>query len=442
MKFFWINLQEKIFLLILFSLPFIIPVWTISRTSLSHTNWQKIEFFNDEGIKFSSRKNYEKSIEYFSNALKLAPENKTIKKNLAGSYLQLAIDLKSRGEQDKAVTVLEHAVDLNASVEQVHVLLAKLYYEKGSLIDAEKETRIALLLKPKDPYLLKFLGHLNYLMEDYDDAIEIFQTFSEQCDLPFKELELDKIKEETKVFSEYKQLSCHPFVIHYPDESFRERAQWIAKALSKVYLRLGSWWGFYPESEIPVYLYPEKKFYKITKSRMDVVGLYDGKIRLLVNHSSRIRLEQTAIHEYTHHAFSCVTHGNTPFWCNEGLAQFVAGQWDDLRAKMFDSAVDKGQILDFAQMEKADSNYYDRYDRCLAYIQSYIAIDFLVEKYGYGIINELIEGLKENKTAVQVIEDITLLSSGEFQYEVQDYYVKKRKQDYSEFAALKKSLSD
>ena len=308
MKFFLINLQEKIFLLILFSLPFIIPVWTISRSSVSHTNWQKIEFFNDEAIKFSSQKNYEKSIEYFSNALKLAPDNKTIKQNLAGTYLQLAIDLKSKGEQDKAIALLENAVNLNASVEQVHVLLAKLYYEKGNLIDAEKETRIALLLKPKDPYLLKFLGHLNYLMEDYDDAMEIFQTFNEQVDLPFKDLEMDKIKQETKVFSQYKKMSCHPFVIHYPDDTFRQRAEWISKALSKVYLRLGSWWGFYPESEIAVYLYPEKSFYEVTKSRMDVVGIYDGKIRLLVDHTSRLRLEQTAVHEYTHHAFFMFLH--------------------------------------------------------------------------------------------------------------------------------------
>lgn len=440
MKRIWRNLQEKLIVLLLFSLPFIIPLWTISKTTTRGT-WQKIQFLNDEGIRYCSQNEYEKSIEYFTGALKFDPDNKTIRENLANTYVKLAVELKSKGDRDKAITVLEHAVDLNVTLDSVHILLAKLYYEKGDLLDAKRETRIALLLKPNDPYLLKFSAYLNYLMEEYSDALADYNTIDQQYGIPFKDVECDDIKKEQELFASYKRMNCHPFIIFYPDDSYEQRAQWIAQALAKVYLRLASWWNYSPQNEIPVYLYSEKKFFEVTKSRADVVGIYDGKIRLLVDHSERIRLEKTAVHEYTHHAFSCLTHSNTPFWCNEGLAQFVAAQWDEMRAKMFDVAVQNNSVIGYGDIESINDGFFDTHNRAQAYVQSYVTVEYLINTYGESFICELINELKKGNTAQGAIEELTLMTYDDLEQEVKRFYTDKRIADYNAYATTIQAAS-
>ncbi len=433
---FRLRINPRLYTIALFALPFIIPLWTVSRSGTSRTNLQKIHILNEEAIRFSSKKEYSKSIDHLTNALRLAPNNKTIKKNLAAVYTELAIDLKSKGDKDSAVAVLEQAEQLNTNIEAIHSLLAQLYYEKGDLLFAEKEARIALLLKPHDPYLLKFLSYVNYLLEDYDDAMKSHDDLNNKFSQSGEFYDVDQMQQEQEISARYEKMICHPFTIYYPDKSYYDRAKWVAEALAKVYLRLGDWWGFKPQHKIPVYLYPEDIFFKVTHAGNYTVGLYDGKIRLLVDHHEKLSIQKTTMHEYTHHALSCLTHSNIPFWCNEGLAQFVANQWDDMRAKMFDMVVYRNELIDFAEIEDSESDIFDVYDKRLAYLQSFVAIDFLFNTYGADIICDLIAGLKQGKTAQQVINEITLLSYDEFRYEIKEYYTTNRTLDSNAFADL------
>ncbi|RJP59332.1 MAG: hypothetical protein C4541_06285 [Candidatus Auribacter fodinae] len=415
---------------ILFLLPFIIPVWTISRTSSQYETFQKIRILNEEGIRWCNQKEYSKSISHFQGALRLDPDNKTVKSNLASAYTELAVELKSKGNADQAIIALEKASELNTGNENVHVLLAKLYFEKGDLMYAEREARIALIMKPGDPYLLKFLAHVNFLLEDFNEALDQYHTLADSKAIPENSTELNRLKQEQEVVNTYKKTNCHPFIVYYPDDTYEQRAKWIAESLVRVYLKLGSWWNFNPQHEIPVYMYPENTFFRVTRSSAGVIGVYDGKIRLLVNHDHKIRLQKTAVHEYTHFALNGLTHMNIPFWCNEGIAQYVAGEWDPIRAKMFDVAIERRQMMDFKDMDTEElSSFFDTHDRTLAYIQSYVAILFLVEQYGEKSITELISCLKKGWTAEKAVEHITLLSYAEFTSDLTAYYLQARKDD-------------
>lgn len=426
----------RLLITVIFALPFIIPLWTVSRSTTYYGNIEKIRCLNEEGVRSCNEKNFTSSIDYFNAALRLSPDNKVIKKNLAVAYLEMAIDLKSRGSQDRAMEVLEKAVDLNANVEPAHSLLAKLYYERGDLIGAEKEARIALLLKPQDPYLLRFVAHINYLLEDYNEALDSYKALNKTCAIPLNTADVEKVREEQHIFSTYKKLQCHPFVIYYPENGVKNRAEWVAEALAQAYLRLGSWWGFNPQCEISVYLYPEEKFFKLTQSQIYVVGVYDGKIRLLANSDNKLRLQKTAVHEYTHHALETLTRSNIPFWVNEGLAQYVAGEWDSYRAKLFDMAIDRKAVLDFAKIEDESSGLFDVHDKTLAYVQAYVAVIFLVDQYGDKIICDLINGLKKGKKTGKILQDITLLSYDEFKDEVQTFYRDRETNSLSNYVSL------
>lgn len=420
----------------LFALPFLIPVWTISRTSGNYATFEKIRALNEEGIRYWNDQDYSRSIRHFTGALKLDPNNKAIKKNLSNAYIDFAIEQKSHGDADAAIDVLQKASDLNTNNESVHTLLARIYFEKGDLMAAESEARIALLLKPDDPHILKFLARVNYLLEDFSDAMDQYTALSDTYRIPGDTEEVKRVCAEQQISTSYQKMSCHPFIIYYPDEAYRHHARWVAESLVKVYFRLSSWWGFNPQHEIAVYLYPEETFAAITNSSGEVIGLYDGKIRLLVNHDNQMRLQKTATHEYTHFALNALTHMNVPFWCNEGLAQYVAGEWDPVRARMFDISVEQDGMLDYRDMESNLSDFFDLHDRTLAYIQSYIAIRFLIDQYGEESIVELIGYLKQGWSAERAVEQITLLTYPEFRTDIARYYVDSRKDDLIDGSAI------
>lgn len=385
-----------------------------------------------------NRPDYEKTIGQCLIALKTYPDNKTIKNHLAFAYLEMAMELKNAGQSEKAITWLEKASELNTNIETIHSLLAVLYYEKGDLLNADKEARIALLFEPGDPFMLKFKAKISYLLDDYRSAISAYQSLTRECEIPADKMsEIVKIQQEKKITSTYKKISHHPFIIYYPDETYRERAEWIAGALEHVDNTLYNWWNFVPEHDVVVFIYPEEKFLSTLYNGQNITGIYDGKIRLLVNHHDRHTLEQTAIHEYTHFALANVTHGNIPFWCDEGIAQFVAGQWTEKHVQLLNRAICTGSLMRLKHMENhAETQSFTPDELKTAYLQSCATISFLADQYGTGIIGELVNGLKEGKSAEEVLKEITLLSYSELEKDITAYYSAKH------IASVKQDTSD
>ncbi|MCB1195264.1 hypothetical protein KDK77_03680, partial [bacterium] len=306
-------LQKNFTFIILFTFAVFYPIVSTSRVGRYDGSYEKIKMLNDEGVRLSNNEQFSQAVEHLFGAHKLDPENKTIKKNLANTYVRFAIELKSAGKQDEAIALLEKASLLNANIDSLHTLLARLYYEKGDLLNAEKETRIALLGSPHDPHLLKFLAHLSFLMEKHSDALDAYHRISEIHHIPIDTFDTGKINREREVFASYQKMYAHPFIVYYPNNQYKERAGWVAQSLSQAYLRLGEWFKYYPATEISVYCYTQEDFGSVTHDNVYIIGLYDGKIRIRIDSDSEIQLKKTAAHEYAHHVLSCITRHNIPF---------------------------------------------------------------------------------------------------------------------------------
>ncbi|RJP58657.1 MAG: hypothetical protein C4541_07595 [Candidatus Auribacter fodinae] len=371
--------------------------------------------FIEHNQTFLSNDKYESLIEAGKRALITHPNNSEIKHTIEMIYIEYALKLKKDGYPELAIPLLERASELNTGNETLHTLLALLYYAQGDLFNAKKEINIALIYKSNDPALLRLSAKINGLLEDYDQAIDNYITLNTGLTKTIDADKIERLKKEKQIVTDYKKISAHPFVIYYPDESYEERAQWVSEALVDGYLRLESWLGFTAQHEIVVYLFPTRQTFLEPHALKYAIGIYDGKIRLLVNHNNEIALRQTAVHELTHHALSSLTCRNTPFWLNEGLAQYTACE----------SAGEISEANDFLQYENLENPEICTmsFDTVrIAYIQSYYTIDYLITNYGHGIIVDLVNGLKRGADPESVIEDITLLNYDDMRAEVSNFY--------------------
>ena len=220
-------------------------------------------------------------------------------------------------------------------------------------------------------------------------------------------MDTQKIIECKDKAEKYNKISSHPFVIYYPDESFKERAMCIAESLKETYFRLESWLNYRAEYEVEVYLAPDRRSFEMPHTIKYAVGIYDGKIRLLVDHHDKDVLQKIAAHAYTHHVLHSLTNRNIPFWCNEGLAQYVSGECLNLTVDKLKPFYENNLPYSFDYLESPSIEKTGYNEVRTAYLQSYFAINYLVSNYGESIIVDLLDGLKSKKPLREIIEDIT-----------------------------------
>ena len=359
--------------------------------------------------------NFESKIAEISVFLKRYPSNRTAKESLVIASIQHALQLNEAGQNDRAIEVLENAESYNASIFQLHMFLAKLYFDRGDLLDAKKHISIALLIKPEDPYLLRFNARIMYLLEEYTHALNSYTLLVENGAIMPDMDEFSILQKEMNRAETYLKLVRHPFVIHYSDETFASQAELIGNELISTYLKLCAWMKFTASHDIPVYLYTASQFKDFSRDSHSV-GVYDGKIRILVGGRANDDIRVTAAHELTHHVLAYASRNAIPFWLNEGLAQYVSGECEP--NKILKKFHDEPSILDLHTLETDVVHNYTHNKLQTAYIQSYIAVKYLIETYGEEIIVEILDGLSKGSAVEDVIKDVTLMDYTELSQEI------------------------
>ena len=178
-----------------------------------------------------------------------------------------------------------------------------------------------------------------------------------------------------------------------------------------------------PAEPVPVFIYPTKE--TLNKSfgwdaAVNAMGVYwAGTIRILSplewiedeeEMPAIFRENGPIVHEYAHLVVDYKTHGNYPRWLTEGIAQYVERELtgfvlpneDQIRKAWY-------------SFEKMDGDFDLLSNQNLAYEQSLLAVDYMVEQKGFEGVLDLLDELAKGKTISDALEAVIGKTLAEFE---------------------------
>ncbi len=187
------------------------------------------------------------------------------------------------------------------------------------------------------------------------------------------------------------------FIIYYAKRSASVAPE-TALSAEKWYGRLSRKLGFAPGGVTPVYLYPDR----VSFSRDTGYGRADSVVGLAQAHVIRVDAsgafadaEQVLAHEMVHVFIARRLYGNTgrlPLWLHEGLAQYLAEDWDGADQELLQEAASTGGILPLERIAVGFPE--DERGRAVAYAQSYSIVRYIAERYTPAALRDLISETK------------------------------------------------
>ena len=193
------------------------------------------------------------------------------------------------------------------------------------------------------------------------------------------------------------------FIIYYSagDASMAQRAGDVAETW---YATLSNRLEFDPRGTTPIYLYPDRQSFADAtgyKPGESVTGVAHISTRLVrVDASGAFSdVEHIIPHELVHIFVSRMLRGSVvrlPLWMHEGLAKYLAHDWSGPDAELLADAASGGEILPLRQLSREFPA--DEHARSVAYVQSYSAVRYIAEKYGFQALLDILVEMPKQPT--------------------------------------------
>ena len=222
---------------------------------------------------------------------------------------------------------------------------------------------------------------------------------------------------------DWKELQGDGYRVIYP-EQLRRRALDVAHIYATHLERISQDLDLHFDKTIPVFIYPSQKEYETTNI---VTGLVRGsggfteffKERVVFPITSSDRaLQRLALHEITHavqlkylldgpyRSLQIILTGVlSPLWYMEGVAQYEAKAWDSTSAMYVRDAVMDYHLIPLNQLR--GFSHLPHHQIRLAYYQSDLFIQFLVDTYGHDTIPRLLRLMKNKLNLHSALYQVT-----------------------------------
>ncbi len=292
--------------------------------------------------------------------------------------------------------------------------------------DAEARDLLILLAKGNtadrrtDPATLYELAHLLSNEGSFDTAMKLAAKADSQ--LPFESSGnlLRQLRMEKRLAVSSEVFRSPHFAVRYQPERGEEFARKTARILEAERQRLQAWIPLASSRVIEVHLLPLDDFKLGYSPDMDVLGLYDGKIRVPLGNAPKFVpfIVSLLTHELAHALITEKTADQAPRWFQEGLAQHLEMVDDDVNP--IAGYRDKENLASFPLIEPAISSFSPAL-ATLGYDESRWTLHYIEHRYGSTGIRRMLEAFRAGKTTEEAIPAALGLPVNRFNQELWDW---------------------
>lgn len=182
-------------------------------------------------------------------------------------------------------------------------------------------------------------------------------------------------------------------------------------------------YGFTPESPVLIEVFKNREDFAVRSVGLPdlgpLVGICFGKLITLISPDTLTANWQEIVwHEFVHVITLQMTQNRIPRWLSEGISVYEEFQGRDEWGRHQDldivRALNDGQILPVERMDDAFLQAQSDDDLSIAYLQSYLVVDYIVAEHGFEMLKDLIKAYSSHNPAEKIIAQVFSQEAGEF----------------------------
>ncbi|WP_051534182.1 peptidase MA family metallohydrolase [Desulfitibacter alkalitolerans] len=213
----------------------------------------------------------------------------------------------------------------------------------------------------------------------------------------------------------WNSLKNEQFLIKYQNQDL-ENVNLVLDTINMDFQKVNEMLNFTNNGRVPIIIYPDSPSLGKSfgwDSDQSAMGVYwAGVIRIvspeewlgdLSQESARevFRKKGPMVHEYAHLVVDYRTRGNYTRWFTEGIAQLIE---KEITGFQFENTALNTDTAHWYDLKDMDRDFDTLPSQALAYSQSLVMIQWLVDEYGYDDLNTILNHLGAGKTLNQAFQ--------------------------------------
>jgi lipoprotein NlpI len=373
---------------------------------------QSANELNSLGVSRYEESDWRTALDHFGAALRLDPENSTIRRNYTNACQALASEHAQAGNYESAIRQIETAVQTDPANPMPLMQLGAYYLHEGRVREAIFRLEEAIELAPGDTDAHYLLGEAYYRDNDAVSALDQW-VWVQNVDPDRSGLaeRIETARREREVEAEYKGRSSRHFNVTFDREAEGRLVRDVVAILEQAYRDVGRALGqTYPPVPVQVSLYTAEDFQHTTMMGGHVGAVYDGnKIRCpAIGPDGQplplAELRRRLYHEYVHVVVRHIARDGVPWWLNEGLAEALTTDLTGREIAFLREARDRQAWYDLKDLSEGQLDKLDAAGLYLAYKQSQATVAYLSQRYGTRRLTHVlmaVAGGEDTETALR-----------------------------------------
>lgn len=231
--------------------------------------------------------------------------------------------------------------------------------------------------------------------------------------------------------SQWQKITGSKFIVYFQVNDL-QNSEKILNSLQSSYLRLSQEIGVELVDSVVVFITPSKEVFQ--KMVGENIPKWSDGIAAPIHNTIILKSPRwippetdnkaIAIHELTHIILARAVKGNPiPRWFNEGLAVYYSGEKGYASSTLVSKALLTDSIIPLSDIDEVLQFHVDKAQ--LAYQESYLAINYLMNQYGSDAVKKIIQKLGDGLNLNQALLEVIDLDLWEFEDEWLDHIKRK-----------------